>query len=265
MSVVEDLVLAYYLTGYDRTSLDNLNSQYHFQSMINRPLFYGLALWLAASPAWSSQYCLPLGPDLEKTGWEMLTFENKKPSSFAGTDDGTIEVVSNSSVSVLFHTLPKDLDATAPLSWQWKVTETPGATDLTKKGGDDRPLALYLSYPYNPASATMTQKLQRILVEKTKGPDAPGKVLQYVWGGKADSPAVFNSPYMGSSGPVLIKKPGDKTSNSFIAEQVDPAMDYHRIFGEKPLPPMQVAIVSDSDDTGSIARAAIRNICFGKP
>lgn len=231
--------------------------------MINKPLFFGLVLNLAAMPAWSSQYCLPVGPDLEKAGWEMLTFENKLPTSFSGTGDGTIEVTSNSSVSVLYHTLPKEIDATAVLSWQWKVTETTGATDLSKKGSDDRPLGIYLSYPYDPATATMTQKLQRVVVETLKGQDAPGRVLQYVWGGRANSPAHFDSPYMGSSGPILIKRPGDETSETFIDEIVDPGRDYRRIFGTAPLPPMQIAITSDSDDTGRMASAGVKNICFG--
>ena len=233
--------------------------------MINRPLFLGFALCLVAAPAAATQYCLPVGPDLEEAGWEMLSFDNKVPTRFSGIDDGTIEVASNSSVSVLFHALPTDIDASAPLSWQWKVTETTGATDLSKKGGDDRPLGLYLSYPYDPETATLTQRIQRGIVETFKGRDAPGRVLQYVWGGPANSPAYFDSPYMGSSGPILIKRPGDETSETFVDEMVAPAEDYRRIFGTTPLPPLQIAITSDSDDTGRTALASIKNICFGSP
>ena len=45
-------------------------------------------------------------------------------------------------------------------------------TDVSKKGGDDRILAIYLAFPYQPEFASFKEKLLRPLVVASKGRDA---------------------------------------------------------------------------------------------
>ncbi|MEM7711253.1 MAG: DUF3047 domain-containing protein, partial [Pseudomonadota bacterium] len=56
---------------------------------------------------------------------------------------GTLDVVSDGTVSLLWKALPDRLRGGTRASWGWAVSQTVPVTDLRQKGGDDRNLAIY--------------------------------------------------------------------------------------------------------------------------
>lgn len=207
----------------------------------------------------------PLQADLARdveTAWQEERFEGKTPNRWRDGDEGLV-VETEASVSMLGRPVRADLARTPLLRWRWRVdTDTP-ATDLTRKGGDDRAIALYLGFPWIPEQASFKERLTRPLVELAKGADAPGRVISYVWGGDRARGSLMRSPYMGDSGALIVLRPAGTPLNVWQSEEIDIAADYRRAFGaEPPATVTLIGLAADSDDTGSRSRAVIRDLHF---
>ena len=80
----------------------------------------------------------------------------------------------------------------------WLLTESVPATDLLKKGGDDRNLAMYVVF----LPEAEAQKLKGASIRKLLGSNA-ARVLVYVWGGDHGRGQMLGSPYLGNRGKRL--------------------------------------------------------------
>ena len=229
-------------------------------------LAWRCAIWLLflvplgafAAPA----VTIPAGPDLKAAGWRELEVSGKKANRFVGQPDGSIEVISSSSVSRLYRPLQVDLKATPELTWQWRVDEPVPPTDLTRKGEDDTALTVYVGFPWDPDRASFTERLKRPLVEALAGKDAPGRVLAYVFGGKQRRGEVVASPHLGSAGFMRVLQPANSPVGQWFEERVDLAKDYRQAFGENAPDPVQLAISADTDNTGSSSRGFVKGFAF---
>jgi len=57
-----------------------------------------------------------------------------------------LKVTSDGTVSLLYRPVPKSAWNSKMASWGWSVAQSVVATDLTRKGGDDRNLAIYFIF-----------------------------------------------------------------------------------------------------------------------
>ncbi|MEO1307740.1 MAG: DUF3047 domain-containing protein, partial [Pseudomonadota bacterium] len=102
----------------------------------------------------------------------------------------SLGVVSDGTVSVIWRPVDAALNTAQGASWRWQVAEGVPPTDLTKKGGDDRNLALYFVFVDAETAAQLTRTSARKLLR-----DRNTKALVYVWGGAHQQGAVLPSPY----------------------------------------------------------------------
>ncbi|MEK9724327.1 MAG: DUF3047 domain-containing protein [Rhodospirillaceae bacterium] len=204
-----------------------------------------------------------LPPALEADGWKEVTFEGKTPNTYAACGDGCIEIVTEASVSMSGRPADADLAATPVLSWEWRVTKPVTASDLTEKGKDDRAVAVYVTFPYDPDAASLSERLLRPMVELARGSDAPARVLSYVWGGFGAPGQVVESPFFGSVNAMIVARTQAAPVGEWLAERVDVAADHKRVFGTDPVKAAHVLIAADSDDTGADNRAFVRGLAFG--
>ncbi|MGI9510418.1 MAG: DUF3047 domain-containing protein [Geminicoccaceae bacterium] len=195
-------------------------------------------------------------------GWRDVLFDNKTPNRFEAFDEGGIAVISEQSVSLLQKPLAVDLDNTPVLAWRWRVTEAAPATDLGVKGEDDRSLALYVAFPFQPEEASVFERMRHAFFENMTGEETPGRVLVYIWGGIGARGDRVPSPYLGEAGIMTILRPADTPLGSWFDEAIDIAEDYRTTFGSQPPAPVSLAIGADTDDTRSTARALVTDIAF---
>jgi hypothetical protein len=218
-----------------------------------------LAVWAtfaaaAAEPA--------VAPELTALGWELFGFDGKTSNRYRLAEDGAIEVMSASWASLLYRAVAPDLARTPCLAWRWRVDRAMVPTDLTRLGGDDRPVAVYVLFPYDAGEASLGERLRRILVELVQGSDAPGRVLVYVWGGLNPRGMTHESPYLGSAGALIVQRAGDAPLGQWFTEEVDVAKDYVRVFKQPARTPSEVAVGADSDDTRSTSLARVADLRF---
>lgn len=215
-----------------------------------------LSACLLATPALAD--CVPVGAGLP--GWQAIDFNNIAPNAWAESG-GAVTVASDDSASLFYYTLTPGRSAPV-LTWRWRVDQGVPATDLTRKGGDDRSMAVTVGFAYDSASASIGERMKRVVVESVAGSDAPGRILEFVWGGQQAVGTSIQSPYSGNAGRIIIQHPASDPTGVWVEERVDLAALYREVWGGEPTPVTQIALTADSDDTDGAIRASITDICF---
>ncbi len=195
-------------------------------------------------------------------GWSEVLFDGKTPNHFAPDGSGGIAVVSEGDVSLLQRPVSVDLKRNPVLTWRWRVDQAAPPTDLSLKGGDDRSLAVYVAFPFQPEEASLMERTKRAVLESLVGEEAPGRVLVYVWGGKGKRGDHVPNPYLGEAGMTTILRPADSATGVWQEESIDVAEDYRNSFASEPPDPVSIAIGADSDDTMSKIQAFITDLTF---
>lgn len=203
-----------------------------------------------------------LPPDLVARGWEEIAFDGKRSNRYAACGVECIEVKTDSSVSMIGRPVSEDITQRPILTWEWKIETPVYASDLTKKGEDDRSVAVYVTFPYDPETATFSERLMRPAVELMRGVDAPSRMLSYVWGGYGKPGDIVESPFFGGVNAMIISRTETDPVGSWLAERADIFADHMRVFGSAPQAVAHVLIGADSDDTETRGHAFVRNIGF---
>ncbi len=213
------------------------------------------ALSLAA-PA-LAQTPIPFGPSLEAAGWEAITFRGIPATTYAAEGATTLAVVAEESSSVIARRLPASAFDATRAAWRWRVEEGPPPTDLGRRGGDDRALALYFAFApeADRAAAEAGRSSLRSLLLSGRG-----RLLVYVFGGEGAPGEMVENPYTRGRGVYVVRRPAGAEKGAWLAEEVDLAADHRAAFGEEPGILVGVAVASDSDDTGGRNVGAIEGL-----
>lgn len=162
-----------------------------------------------------------------------------------------LDIVSDGTVSIIWRPLETSLGNADTASWRWAVSKGVEATDLTRKGGDDRNLAVYFVFVDEATARTLNRNSARKLLANPNT-----RALVYVWGGAHPRGSILPSPYADGLRTKILRGPGTGT----FTERVDLDADFRRAFGAAPGVLVGLAITADSDDTDGEIRAAIRDL-----
>lgn len=161
------------------------------------------------------------------------------------------DLVSDGTVSLIWRPVEGALREATFATWRWQVAEGIGPTDLTRKGGDDRNLALYFVFVDQAAARNLTRNNARRVLNTPST-----KALVYTWGGSHKTGTVLKSPYH----PALRLKILRNAPTGSFSETVDLAFDHRRIFGTAPGVLVGLALSADSDDTDGLIRASVADL-----
>ena len=189
--------------------------------------------------------------------WQPWTFRGIPPTDYA-LGGSTLTITASQSSSVVYGVVPTAARQAAQASWQWQVAQGVGPTDLAARGGDDRSIALYFVFVDAETAARFgdsTPSMSRLLGMRG------GRTLIYVWGGNSARGTVLDSPYLRGRGKTVVLRSAG--TGGWTSETVDLAGDHQRAFGAAKQTLIAIGVSSDSDDTGSVNRAAIRNLSLG--
>ncbi len=186
-------------------------------------------------------------------GWEEVTFRDKPGNTYRIEDDGTVVIESRGTVSVLWRDFPADPRRTPVLRWRWRVDRAVPPTDLTRKGGDDRSLAVYVAFAWDPARASLVERGVRAVLTALAGRELPGPLLTYVWGGDGRIEGWFDNPYLPAGAKMRVLRDQGAPIGVWLDERVDVAADFRAAFGAEPPLVEKLGVGADSDDTGSVA------------
>lgn len=209
--------------------------------MKRRTLLTG-SLVALASPAFA------FGPEIP---WQRQGFLFQRDNRFE-VDGERLVVESDAAASLFLGTVPERLWSARKASWHWQVSQGVPATDLSRKGGDDRNLSIYFLFlPLDRARALRGASAYKLLTEPST------RSLLYVWGGNKPRGTAMPSPYMKGRGTTIVLR---SAGVGAFGESVDLAADFRSSFGAAPEALFGLAVSADSDDTNSRIRASIDNL-----
>lgn len=183
------------------------------------------------------------------SGWKTLDFRGLNATSYS-LGSNAVGIRADKSSSVIYRPVPLSARSATKADWSWSVSQSVPATNLAKKGGDDRNIALYFVFTDQRTAdrAGNNPNIRRLLTARSS------RVLIYVHGGSQARGSFVPSPYFRGRGTTIVKRSAGTGNHS---EAVDLAADYARAFGEKPGVLIGLAVSSDSDDTGVVSQSQL--------
>jgi Protein of unknown function (DUF3047) len=175
-------------------------------------------------------------------GWKDRWIEQKlsrRHTHYEVVQEGgrpVLRVTSTKSASALWHKLAIRTGAKGVISWRWRVEASISQNEHEReKRGDDYAARLFVVF----GSDRLSPHTQAIC---------------YVWASREAVGAVYSSPYASGVATVVVES-GDERANQWAREERDFVADYRNIFGMTPKTVTAVALMVDTDNTGSSATA----------
>lgn len=203
-------------------------------------------------------------PDLEATGWRKAEWHGIRPAEFVATPSGGVRIRGQGQGSLIARPMT---GAPACLAWRWRVDAGPPPTNLARRGGDDRAIAISIGFNGFGPDAGFALRAQHAVAQASAGQRSlPRSVLSYVWGGTgreaADNPSgFFPSPWTAGITQIRVQRPADAPRGQWVEERVDLGADWRAAFGGQEVPPMlEIVISMDVEDTGARVDAQVENI-----
>jgi hypothetical protein len=192
-----------------------------------------------------------LDPRLAAQGWRLRAVSGRAAAVFEAGEGAEVRVRAERAVGFLVRPFAAP---PGPLAWRWRVDAAPPPTELARRGGDDRPLALHLLFA--DAAAGPMAALRRAMRGALLPEGAAGKALTYVWGGAAPG-GPFPNPYAPGEGALIVRRGAEAPLGTWCDEAADVAGDFARAFGAEAPTITHIALSADTDDAGGLALARI--------
>jgi len=189
-----------------------------------------------------------LTPTTEQfTLWDDKSFEGWTKYSLEVDDQGAGYVRANSdaSASGLFLKQQINISEYPFLNWEWRVDQGLSGVDERSKAGDDYAARMYVVVDGG------------LFFWKTIA-------LNYVWSSNEKAGATWDNAFAGSNARMLALKDATTSKQHWYQEKRNVRDDFKRQFGRDIAMIDAVAIMTDTDNGGSVASAAYRNVYFSK-
>lgn len=186
-----------------------------------------------------------------------MRLPGKTPTSYRSVrldERDAMEVQAQSSASLMRRKLdlaPQDL---RQLHFSWKVPALMPAADLAQRDVADSVVRVFLSFDGDRSKLSGRDHMLSELALLMTGEPLPYATLMYVWCPQRKAGSVIINPRTNRIR-YLVVESGPARLNQWLDYERDVRADYRKVFGEEPGRLTGIAIMTDSDNTGSHARA----------
>ena len=198
----------------------------------------------------------------EVNGWSEMRLGDADRSQYALVQDGGETVVrgqANGSASGLVRAFALDPNRFPVLTWRWKAENVLPRGDINRKGGDDYPARIYVTFDYDPGDLSFGDKIKYRALKALGYDDIPLRALSYVWANKAGETQIVPNAFTDWVQMVPVES-GSANVGTWQTERRDVVADYRAAFGEEPPAISGIAIMTDADNTGGEATAYFGDI-----
>jgi len=169
------------------------------------------------------------------TEWSVKSFKGETGYQVI-SDNGNrvLQADSRGTASGLVRKIDLDPRTLPILSWRWKVAGTIPQGDERTKAGDDYAARVYVIFPHWFFPKTRT--------------------LNYIWANRLPQGEFLPNAYTGNAVMVAVES-GPEKAGRWLDERRDIVADFRKAFGEEPPRIGAIAVMTDTDDTGTRAMA----------
>lgn len=180
----------------------------------------------------------------DMSGWKSKVFAGATRYTLQSADGkAALRADSRAAASGLYREIKVDLGKTPILHWTWKIDHVlPGADERTR-AGDDYPARVYVVFSQG-------------LFWRTRA-------INYVWSNRQPLGSSWPNAFVGNARMVAVES-GSSRAGTWVSERRDVRADYRRLFGADPGGADAVAIMTDTDNTGTTATAWYGDLWFGE-
>jgi len=145
------------------------------------------------------------------------------------------------------------------LKWEWKALGAIPEADNTVLYNEDAPLRIMVAFDGDKSKLSLREKLNFEMAHLLNGQELPYATLMYIWSGKSPVNTIINNGHTTRIRMIVVDSGWENLGN-WHQHQRDLAADYKLVYGEAPGEVIGVAVLTDSDNTKSEARAIYGDI-----
>ncbi len=140
------------------------------------------------------------------------------------------------------------------LQWEWKALNPIANADNADGYADDAPLRILVAFDGNKTKLSLKEKMTFEMASLISGQEMPYATLMYIWSGKSPVNTIINNAHTSRIKMIVVDSGWDNLGQ-WHKHQRDLAADYERAYGEAPGEVIGIALLTDTDNTKSEARA----------
>lgn len=191
-------------------------------------------------------------------GWKPLTPAPKAAATryqlVSDSGKTVVQAHADKSMSGLIHTVRVDTRRYPRLRWRWKIAAPVAGADMTQKAGDDYAARVYVMFDYPLARLPLSDRIKMKVAQSLYGQRLPTAALNYVWDNRQPVGTIQANTYTDRARMIVVRS-GGADAQAWMTETRDLRADFKAAFGEDAPDVVAVAIATDTDNTGSRARA----------
>ncbi len=190
-------------------------------------------------------------------GWQHLRLPGKLATAYMPVRYGerdALEVQAKSSASLLRLKLGIEPGDLGGLRFSWNVPALMPMADLARRDRADSVVRVVLSFDGDRSRLSTRDHILSELVQLMTGEPLPYATLMYVWCPIREAGSVITNPRTERIRKLVVES-GPARLNQWLDYERDIRADYRKVFDEEPGRLIGVAIMTDSDNTQSQARA----------
>lgn len=199
----------------------------------------------------------PWGRHVPGARWEHFGVPGKQATRFRyEVVDGRHAVAADarSSASLLRKHLRVEPAGLGRIRFSWKVPSLIEGADMALRDKDDSPVRIVLAFDGDRSRFSPRDMLLAELSRAITGEEMPYATLMYVWSNSSPAGSVITNPRTDRVRKLVLES-GPGSLGRWVDYERDIRADYQRAFGEGPGALVGVAIMTDSDNTRSHAKA----------
>jgi hypothetical protein len=196
--------------------------------------------------------------------WHEVLLPGKRATRYTWeTFDGrpALAAHAEASASMMRRKLQIAPERLGMLNFSWQVSELMTGADVAAAETEDAPARLLLAFGGDVSTLPMRTRMLFELTHALTGEPPPYATLMYVWDSKAPVDTVIVNPRTDRIRKIVVDS-GPEGLKRWREHRRDVAADFRRAFGEEPGPLLAVAVMTDSDNLRTQARAWYGAISF---
>ena len=208
-----------------------------------------------------------LGFDVQEVGWQHVPMSKlKRDTVYAVVQDGdrsgVLRASADRSASLYVAMLKASNRTPMTLSWEWKTDALVPGADNRDKEREDAPLRVLVAFDGDHATLPEAEQRRFNRAKRLTGRTPPYATLMYIWSDHVPPGSVIASAHT-SQVKMLAVASGQSGIGSWQSVQRNLVDDYRQAYGTAPGPVLGVAVMTDTDNTGTRAVGEYADIRIG--
>jgi hypothetical protein len=179
-------------------------------------------------------------------------------------DTRVLRVSADKSYGTLLHPVDGPSAQARSLTWQWRVDQAPVA-DLRQRSGDDAALRVCVLFDWPQERLSFRERARLTTAELLAGEPLPTAALCYAWDTALPTGTVMPNAYTRRVRTIVVDGDGSSPSQ-WVTHRRELLRDFRAAFLDEwregdTMPPITAVLIgSDTDNTGTMALAYLRDI-----